>query len=86
MSDAKIFENLAKKAADWRSENLGKNLQNDLGSLPSRSTGFAGFGRPVGVAGPKVRILLSERDDPKGPQSKHEKKNMRGHDTFSNKS
>ena len=69
--DAKIFENLTKQAADWRSENLGKNLQNDLGSLPSRSTGFAGFGRPVGVAGPKGGILPSERDDPKGPQSKH---------------
>ena len=66
-------------------KNLGKNLQNDLGSLPSRSTGFAGFGRPVGGAGPNVAILPSERDDPKGPQSKHtnKQKKRRGHDTFS---
>ena len=53
---------------------LEKNLQNDLGSLPSRSTGFAGFGRPVRVAGPNVAILPSERDDPKVPQSKHKQK------------
>ena len=54
-------------------KNVGKNLQNDLGSLPSRSTGFAGFERPVGVAGTHGVILPSERDDPKGPQSKHKK-------------
>ena len=52
---------------------LGKNLQNDLGSLPSRSTGFAGFGRPV--AGPNVGILPSERDDPKGPKASRQKQN-----------
>ena len=60
-------------------------MQNYLGSLPSRSRGFAGFGRPVRVAGPKVGILSSERDDPKGPQSKHKKKKRRCHDTFLNK-
>ena len=56
-----------------------KNLQNDLGSLPSRSTGFAGFGRPVGMAGPNVGILLrilpSERDDSKGPKASRQKQN-----------
>ena len=73
--DAKISENRAKKAADWRSENLGKNLQNDLGSLPSRSTGFAGFGCPVGVAGSKVGVLPSERTVPKGPKASRQKQN-----------
>ena len=50
-------------------------MQNDLGSLPSRSTGFAGFGCPVGVVGPKVGILPSERDDPKGPKASRQKQN-----------
>ena len=71
--DAKIFEILAKKAAEWKSQKLWKNLQNDLGSLPGRSRGFAGFGHPVGVPGPNVGILPCERDDPKGPQSNHKK-------------
>ena len=44
-----------------------------MGSLPSRSTGFAGFGHPVEVAGPNVANLPSEHDDPKAPQSKHNK-------------
>ncbi len=50
-----------------------QKLVENLGSLPSRSTSFAGFGRPVGVAGPNVAILPSERDDPKGLQCKHKK-------------
>ena len=72
---AKIFEIRAKKAADWRSENLGKNLQNDLGSLPSRSTGFARPGCPVAVVGPKVGVLPSERTVPKGPKASRQKQN-----------
>ena len=54
---------------------LGKNLQNDLGSLPSRSTGFAGFGCPVGVDGSKVGVLPSERTVPKGPKASRQKQN-----------
>ena len=56
-------------------KSFGTNLQNDLGSLPRRSRGFAGFGCPVGVAGPNVAIVPSEHDDPKGPQSKHKETN-----------
>ena len=54
---------------------LGKNLQNDLGSLPSRSTGFARPGCPVAVAGPKVGVLPSERTVPKGPKASRQKQN-----------
>ena len=56
-------------------ENLGKKLQNDLGSLPSRSTGFAGPGCPVAVAGPNVVVLPSERTVPKGPKASRQKQN-----------
>ena len=56
-------------------EKLGKNLQNDLGSLPSRSTGFARPGCPVAVAGPKVGVLPSERTVPKGPKASRQKQN-----------
>ena len=54
---------------------LGKNLQNDLGSLPSRSTGFAGPGCQVAVAGSKVGVLPSERAVPKGPKASRQKQN-----------
>ena len=53
-----------------------KKLQTDLGSLPSMSRGFAGFGRPVGVAGPKVGVLPSERTVPKGPKASRQKQNV----------
>ena len=54
---------------------FGKNLQNDLGSLPSRSAGFARPGCPVGAAGPKVGVLPSERTVPKGPKASRQKQN-----------
>ena len=73
--DANFLEDLAKKAAEWRSEDLGKNLQNDLGSLPSRSTGFAGPWCPVAVAGSKVGVLRSERTVPKGSKASRQKQN-----------
>ena len=50
-------------------------MQNDLGSLPSRSTGFARSGCPVGAAGPKVGVLHSERTVPKGPKASRQKQN-----------
>ena len=53
----------------------GKHLQNYLGSLPSRSTGFAGPGCQVAVAGPKVGVLPSERTVPKGPKVSRQKQN-----------
>jgi hypothetical protein len=52
-------------------KSCGKYLRNDLGSLPSRSRGFAGFAHPMGVAGSNVRVLPNQRDDPKGLQSKY---------------
>ena len=83
--NAKIFENRAKKAADWRSENLGNNLQNDLGSLPSRSTGFA---RPGcgGGGWPKKYDFTQRANRPQGPQSKQTKTKRRDHNTLFNKS
>ena len=54
---------------------LGKRLQNDLRSLPSRSAGFARPGCPVGAAGPKVGVLPRERTVPKGPKASRQKQN-----------
>ena len=54
---------------------MGKHLQNDFGSLPSRSTSFAGPGCPVAVAGPKVSVLPSERTVPKGSKASRQKQN-----------
>ena len=56
-------------------ENLGKNLQNDLGSLPSRSRGFARSECPVKAAGSKVDVFPSERTVPKGSKASKQKQN-----------
>ena len=74
---------LRRRPPDWRSENLGKNLQNDLGSLPSRSTGFARPGCPVGAAGPNVGVLPGGRNVSKSLQSNQTKQNRRGHNNLS---
>ena len=63
--------------------NYEKTLLSFSVSMSDRSRGFSGCGHTVGVAGPKVWILLSERDIPKGHQSKQTKNNRCGHDTFS---
>ena len=52
-----------------------EKMQNDLGSLPSRSTGFAGPWCSVAVAGSKVGVLRSERTVPKGPKASRQKRN-----------
>ena len=56
-------------------KSFGKRWQNDSGSMPSRSTGFAGPGCPVAVGGPKVGVLPSERTVPKGPKASRQKQN-----------
>ena len=71
----KSWEILRSRPQSGDRKNLAKNLQNDLGSLPSRSAGFARPGCPVGAAGPKVGVLPSERTVPKGPKASREKQN-----------
>ena len=71
----KSLKILRRRPQSGERKSFGKNLQNDLGSLPSRSTGFAGPWCPVAVAGSKVGVLRSERTVPKGPKASRRKQN-----------
>ena len=71
----KSFKILRSRPQTGDREKFGKRLQNDLGSLPSRSRGFAESGWSVGAAGPKVGVLPSERAVPNGPKASRQEQN-----------
>ena len=83
---AKIFENLTKKAAEWRSYNFGKTHAELFGVVAEQEYMFCMAGVPRGGGWPKSRCFTERANRPQGPQSKQTKTKRRDRDTFLNKS